>query len=223
MSGDTTEEESVGDLQHRHEDVPPDYYERGIRSNIGQRIWHRRRLSAIHRAVQMLPNPHLILDLGCHSGWMTEHLRVWTNAEVHGVDFSKTALAYGRTAHPAIHFRYTSLDEPFPYPDETFDLVTAFDVFEHLPDVTATLREVHRVLRPGGYVLLTIPAGRLFQTIWALWTRFGGAVWHDLHRPETTDHFLLRAFPEAGFGKPRHWTSHGGMYHFFLAKRRETV
>jgi len=47
-----------------------------------------------------------------------------------------------------------------PFSDATFDLVTCLDVVEHLDDDTAALREMWRVLRPGGHLLVTVPAHR---------------------------------------------------------------
>ena len=48
--------------------------------------------------------------------------------------------------------------------DETFDLITCLDVIEHTPDDRVTLRELHRVTRPGGYLLVTVPA---YQALWS--------------------------------------------------------
>lgn len=48
--------------------------------------------------------------------------------------------------------------ELLPFPDETFDVVLACDVLEHLSDDAAASREVFRVLRPGGQFLITVPA-----------------------------------------------------------------
>src|SRR5260370_33810042 len=50
--------------------------------------------------------------------------------------------------------------ERLPFGDTSFDLVTALDVVEHLDDDIAALREIWRVLRPGGQILMTVPAHR---------------------------------------------------------------
>ena len=55
--------------------------------------------------------------------------------------------------------------EALPYDPESFDVVTALDVIEHLDDDRCGLREISRVLRPGGYVLLFVPA---FMFLWGV-------------------------------------------------------
>jgi SAM-dependent methyltransferase len=55
--------------------------------------------------------------------------------------------------------------EQLPYTDASFDLVTALDVVEHLDDDAAGLREMRRVLRPGGRALLFVPA---FMWLWGV-------------------------------------------------------
>ena len=52
-----------------------------------------------------------------------------------------------------------------PFDDGQFDLVLATDVIEHVDDDLLALREVHRVLAPGGYALITVPA---FESLWGL-------------------------------------------------------
>lgn len=205
--------------QLRHDLVPPDYYERGVKTNLAQWLWHRWRLRIIRKMLTTLPRARTLLDLGCHSGWLTDQLRIWTGAEVSGIDFSDRAIAYGRRRYPAVLFRLGDLADGLPFPDATFDLVTSFDVFEHLTDTPAALREALRVLKPGGYVLLVIPSGQLFNSVWAIWTRSKGAVWEDLHVAETTDRALTRAMAEAGLAPVFHRTSHLGMSHYLCGRK----
>ena len=51
----------------------------------------------------------------------------------------------------------TSVAENLPFPDERFDAILSFDVFEHVQDVAATLAECHRVLKQGGLLLVVFP------------------------------------------------------------------
>ncbi len=54
--------------------------------------------------------------------------------------------------------------EELPWDDQTFDLITCLDVIEHTPDDRATLRELRRVTKPGGWLLVTVPA---YQSLWS--------------------------------------------------------
>lgn len=51
------------------------------------------------------------------------------------------------------------------YPDDSFDLVTSTEVFEHIPDDATAFREVHRVLGPGGHLVFTVPLFDQEQTV----------------------------------------------------------
>lgn len=206
--------------RHLHEAVPAEYYEVGMRTNIWQRFWHRGRLRLLERAIRRLPHrPTRILDLGCHSGWLTSFLATWTGAFVTGLDFSKSAIAYGRRHRPALRLEVADITKTLAFPDGHFDLVTAFDVLEHLPDVPMLLREARRVLQLGGVLLITIPTGRLFNVVWWFWTRSRGAVWHDLHTPGFTDRVLERELTTAGFSLLHHERYFGRTYHCISAQR----
>lgn len=87
-----------------------------------------------------------ILDVGCGTGGNLELLTRFGDTE--GVDISEDALAFCRTRGLA-KVRHGAAEQ-LPYEDCSFDLVTALDVVEHLDDDTAGLREMRRVLRPGG-------------------------------------------------------------------------
>ena len=106
------------------------------------------------------PRPR-ILDVGCGTGANLEILSEFGDAE--GVDVSTDALSFCRQRG----LDQVSLGEAekLPYSDQSFDLVTALDVVEHLDDDLAGLREMHRVLKPGGHALMFVPA---FMFLWGV-------------------------------------------------------
>jgi SAM-dependent methyltransferase len=105
--------------------------------------------------------PPRILDVGCGTGANLLMLSQYGDAE--GVDVSEDALAFCRER--GLEKVKLGAAEKLPYDDGTFDLVTALDVVEHLDNDLAGLREMQRVLRPGGHVLLFVPT---FMFLWGL-------------------------------------------------------
>lgn len=127
-----------------------------------------------------------ILDVGCGTGANLELLGQYGEAE--GVDVSIDALQFCR-ARGLENVRQGEA-EKLPYEDGAFDLVTALDVVEHLDDDLAGLREMRRVLRPGGRALLFVPA---FMFLWGV----QDDVSH--HRRRYTLKELRRVMREAGY------------------------
>jgi SAM-dependent methyltransferase len=127
-----------------------------------------------------------ILDVGCGTGANLELLGKYGKAE--GVDVSLAALDFCR-ARGLANVRQGEA-EKLPYEDGSFDLVTALDVVEHLDDDVAGLREMRRVLRPGGRALLFVPA---FMFLWGV----QDDVSH--HRRRYTLPGLRRVLREAGY------------------------
>lgn len=127
-----------------------------------------------------------ILDVGCGTGANLKMLSEFGDAE--GVDISEDALDFCR-ARGLDNVRLGAAED-LPYEDGTFDLVTALDVVEHLDDDVGGLREMRRVLRPGGRVLIFVPT---FMWLWGVQDE----VSH--HRRRYTLPELRRAMTEAGF------------------------
>jgi 2-polyprenyl-6-hydroxyphenyl methylase/3-demethylubiquinone-9 3-methyltransferase len=94
-----------------------------------------------------------LLDIGCGGGLLAPRLRGYRHV---GVDVSATALAIAAEhGVEPVQARAESL----PFPEDSFDVVVAGEILEHVEDLGATVREALRVLRPGGlFVCDTINA-----------------------------------------------------------------
>jgi SAM-dependent methyltransferase len=100
-----------------------------------------------------------VLDVGCGTGGMLPQFKDWGTAI--GLDSAPEAAAScRRRGVPFVQGWGTEL----PFHDASFGIITALDVVEHIPDDVGFLRELYRVLRPGGLLLVTVPA---YQFLWS--------------------------------------------------------
>jgi SAM-dependent methyltransferase len=95
-----------------------------------------------------------VLDVGCGTGANLDELGRFGRVE--GVEAEPAAVEYCRS-RGGWNVTQASGDE-LPFEAASFDLVTLLDVIEHVPDDATILAEARRVLRPGGSVLITVPA-----------------------------------------------------------------
>ena len=95
-----------------------------------------------------------ILDVGCGTGYNLHLLKQFGRAR--GVDMSSEALEFCRRRGESDVTLHMAGELPFSA--ASFDLLTAFDVIEHIEDDRAALAEFRRVLRPGGWMLIYTPA-----------------------------------------------------------------
>lgn len=96
------------------------------------------------------------LDVGCGTGNLSRHL-LDAGAEVTGADLSSTLLSEAsRRFAPAGRFEAMQLNgrDLRPLPDRSFDVVAVYSVLHHIPDYLAMVREMVRVTRPGGIVVI---------------------------------------------------------------------
>ena len=150
-------------------------------------------------------NPR-ILDVGCGTGANLKMLARFGHAE--GVDVSQQAVSFCHE-RGLESVKLGALEE-LPYDDESFDLVTALDVIEHLDDDVAGLSEIRRVLRPGGFVLIFVPA---FMFLWGVQDDVSN------HRRRYTLTSLLNAIRAAGFSVERASYANAAFFFPVLAVR----
>jgi SAM-dependent methyltransferase len=130
--------------------------------------WYRERRNLLARELRRLPNPGLALDIGAAGGGNTRVLREF--------GWRPMALEYAPTA--AVAARQRGLDvlrgdaREMPVRTGSMNLVTAFDVLEHIEEDYLAVAEITRVLQPGATALIAVPADM------ALWSAHDEAVGH---------------------------------------------
>lgn len=108
------------------------------------------------RAMALLPfRRGRVLDLGCAFGFATLRL-AHKGYETVGVDNSARYIAWAKRRHPQGQYLLASA-EALPLPDANFDGVLFLDVLEHVVDESAVIREIQRILKPGGTLILSVP------------------------------------------------------------------
>lgn len=95
-----------------------------------------------------------LLDVGCGTGNMIHHLSHYGHVKGIELDPRPVKMAHQR-GYDVDQFDAT---QPMPFADNSFDAVTALDVIEHNQDDLAILADSYRVLKPGGFVIITVPA-----------------------------------------------------------------
>ena len=139
-----------------------------------------------------------VLDIGCSSGHMIEALAARGFQNVEGIDISESAIE--RCQQRGIS-KSLLMDAGAPrLPDASYDVLIASDVLEHLADDRTSLRAWYRMMRPGGRLIVFVPA---FQSLWSD---------HDVvnhHYRRYTRGQLTGRLAEAGFTVQRssYWNS----------------
>jgi SAM-dependent methyltransferase len=126
--------------------------------------WYRARreiLSDLIRRKIALPADARILEVGCGTGHNLDMLKSFGRVDAIEVDPAARAIAATRLGHEV-------LDAPLPaltgVPDATYDLIAILDVIEHIDEDKAGLESLARKLKPGGRILITVPA---FPWMWS--------------------------------------------------------
>ena len=141
--------------------------------------------------------PLYILDIGCGTGINAKALAANGHTVV-GIDISPVAIDKFR--REGFEGKQCDITEGIPYPDETFELVFASEVIEHVVDTEAFLAEICRVLRPSGRLVLSTPNSAFWvYRLFALLGRTVSDVQHRGHVRFFSRFGLARQVSGAGF------------------------
>lgn len=203
--------------------LPREYDALGAALSLGQdRRW---RTAAVDAVVAAQPVPRLVLDVASGTAGVARQVAHRTPARVVGVDLTEPMLRVGRQRVVA-----DGLDgrvqltvgraEQLPVPDASVDALIFTYLLRYVTDPAATMRELARVVRPGGVVSsleFAVPENRVWRQSWVLYTRVllpvlgllaGGRAWWRVGRflgPSITRHYArypvdwqVRAWQDAG-------------------------
>lgn len=150
--------------------------------------WFASRTRALQALLDaVLSNHNLVwLDIGCGAGNMFHHLSRY--GSVQGVEIDARPVAVARQR--GYQVEQGDASRGLTYPDRSFDVVSALDVIEHNHDDRAILREAYRVLKPGGHLVVTVPA---FMWLWSQNDEI------NAHVRRYTAHELRARLQEEGF------------------------
>jgi SAM-dependent methyltransferase len=177
-----------------------------------------------------------VLDFGCGDGSHLGNLANSRQASYIGMDVSHAAVELCKTKD--LKAVQHDADAPFPFDGNTFDCVVSFEVFEHIADLELPLREIHRVLISGGFLVGSVPnsvhlGNRLLMALGHFSP--GGspetslkAPWKDPHVRFFNKKSLLSFLSEMGFREPEVIGSNFSLVEFPVVHRsrggiRETM
>src|SRR5262245_40211042 len=133
-------------------------------------LFERCRLQSLNYVFKQLTEsgfqPQSIFDYGCGQGkFLPIYQQFFPDAKITASDISDVALERAQQRHPAASF-ISMTDERISLPDASFDLVTSIEVIEHVLDAHATMREIVRLAKPGGWIVLTTPCANRYSLEW---------------------------------------------------------
>ncbi|TET01222.1 MAG: class I SAM-dependent methyltransferase [Promethearchaeota archaeon] len=175
------------------------------RGLFGKRI--ARRMNISHASLAEWGSSHIkvrkdmiILDIGCGGGANINHFaQIATSGRVFGIDYSPTSVKVSKEVNKKyseegiVEIRESSVSS-LPFEDNTFDVVSGFEAIYFWPDLINDLKEIHRVLKISG-VLLLVNEGykcedKEIRKVVENWAKLGN---FKLHSPEEYRAFLTKA------------------------------
>jgi SAM-dependent methyltransferase len=151
----------------------PRYYPESYAPFTRQKLSSRARTWLHSRSVNELSHlvgsPNRVLDVGCGTGELLQAIRNGGNTNLTGVEPSRQAASIA-IEQRGLDVRVGTLEQQ-QFPDASVDTVLLSHVLEHLPSPSNTMKEIERILKPGGAVVIWVPNARSFAA------RYLGRFW----------------------------------------------
>jgi len=136
--------------------------------------WHVAKRMLVKKLLSMYVDNYFqkkLVDVGCGTGKFLQEMNVWQDwGELLGLDGSDEAIRFTKERHIA-NVKKANFEKKLPLRSKTYDVITSLDVVEHINDDQHLVNEFYRVLKPGGLVVITVPA---HQWLWTYWDEMLG-------------------------------------------------
>lgn len=117
--------------------------------------------SFLRKFRDVLHNDDKVLDIGCGTGMVLETLNRQANG--YGLDYSSHSLFFLKK-RGLRNIICSDLTDPIPFKNDSFNAVVCLDLLEHIDDDLSLIKEIKRIVMPGGHILITVPA---YKTLWS--------------------------------------------------------
>lgn len=154
--------------------------------------------------IRLLPRGKLltILDAGCGNGFVAGKLAELGHNVV-GIDLAEDGIAIARDTYPNLRFEVCSVYDDLKSVVNNVDFVVSSEVIEHLFYPRIFLSNLHNVIRPGGYIILTTPyhgyLKNLLISLLGIWDKHHTVDWEGGHIKFFSENSLSRMLQAAGF------------------------
>ncbi|HUX96178.1 MAG TPA: class I SAM-dependent methyltransferase [Bacteroidales bacterium] len=143
---------------------------------------------ATYRYALQFANNKQVLDYGCGSGYGSFMLSKVSD-RITAIDISEETLLYAKNTYKAENLSFKNLSE---LSDEKYDIITAFQVIEHVRNSESLIRKLRSLLNPGGLLLVSTPdrKNRLFKLIQRPWNIFHYREFSDIELKKTLQNYF---------------------------------
>lgn len=163
-----------------------------VKSNY-QEIYYHQLFSLPKKEIKM--NGKKILDVGCNFGGQLKKYYL-AGYEIYGLDLNADAIDDARKNLPNGNFKVSTVEDS-KYFDNYFDVIRSSHVLEHVYDVASFVKEVYRILKPGGKFLIYVPNGNSLEM--KIFGKYSSQSWVPFHVNLFGGKQLAKTLSELGF------------------------